>query len=46
MALKAKIDYDIAPKIAVEALGEALMQGSAKFGVSQDQMNEMKKKLT
>lgn len=34
VALKAKIDNEIAPKIAVQALGEALIIGSERLGVS------------
>ena len=45
IAIKAKIENEIAPKIAVQALGEAVMLGSEKLGVSKDSIQEMKQKM-
>jgi predicted XRE-type DNA-binding protein len=45
LALRSKIEHEIAPKIAVQALGEALIKGSEKLGVTQDEMKEMKAKM-
>ena len=43
--MKAKIENELAPKIAVQALGEALIVGQKKLGVSEDSIKEMKKKM-
>ena len=45
IAMQAKITNELAPKIAVQALGEALMVGSKKLGVSSDSIKQMKQKM-
>ena len=45
IAMQAKITNELAPKIAVQALGEALMVGQKKLGVSSDSIEEMKQKM-
>jgi hypothetical protein len=43
--MRARIENELAPKIAVQALGEALMVGQKNLGVSSESIKQMKQKM-
>ena len=43
--MKSKIEHEIAPEIAVQALGEAVMVGNEKLGVSSESIKQMKQRM-